>query len=81
MKILSVLLPLALLHNLATAAPLSQEFQFEDDMSPHEAGVALASLEKRASCQAILGTVYATVSSAALYVNSADPHLTGCMMS
>jgi hypothetical protein len=50
-------------------------------MSPHEAGVALASLEKRASCQAILGTVYATVSSAALYVNSADPHLTGCMMS
>jgi hypothetical protein len=44
--------------------------------------LALASLEKRASCQAILGTVYAAVSSAGLYVDCKTlPNLTGCMVS
>lgn len=61
MKILSALLPLVLLQNVATAAPLNQNSEFEVDTSPHEAGLALASLEKRASCQTILAPVYSLV--------------------
>jgi hypothetical protein len=56
MKILSALLPFILLGNVATSAPLSQASEFEDGTNAHEDGLALASLEKRASCQAILGT-------------------------
>lgn len=67
MKILSAFLLLVLLQNVATAAPLHQNFELEVvDTSPHEAGLAMASLEKRVECRAILASVFAKASSAGL---------------
>ncbi|OGM46542.1 hypothetical protein ABOM_004594 [Aspergillus bombycis] len=68
MKIISALLPLVLLRNVATAAPLNQNSELEVDMSPHGAGLALASLEKRADCHRILNKVYAAVTSAGFII-------------